>query len=246
LALLVNICKFNKLFGGWQRLFHKLLAPRRKTLGSIHMIKILQTIVVFALSVFLTGCMTIAQSIMGIKDTKKLSDKEIIKTAKSFKVDKNASYRLDTTYLSYILNLDTAKFKAQRKNHIQPMQALYFNANGQLVKFYINCYAGGILKLKWNRNKNLETFLPKDQAPIDTLLDLKKQISYLRPLGASPHDILAENADYYVFIYWSKCTKRHSKRLIRCIKRNVAKATTEKVKTIFVSYDNVFYKFEHR
>lgn len=209
------------------------------------MTKILLTLL-FALTVFLTGCMTIAQSIIGIKDANKLTDRQIVKASKSLKVDQTANYRLDTTYLSDILSLDKTTYKAQRKNHIQPMQALYFDSKGQLVKFYINCYAGGVLKLKWNRNGNLETFLPKDQAPIDTLLNLTKQLSYLRPVCASTKDFVSENQDYYVFVYWAKCTKRHSKRLIKSIKKNVSKATTEKVKTIYVNYDNVLNKLENK
>ena len=209
------------------------------------MTKIFLTIL-FASTVFLTGCMAIVQSYVGIKDAHKLTDSQIVKTSKSFKVDQNSNYRLDTTYLSYILNLDKTEYKAQRKNHIQPLQALYFDSKGQLVKFYINCYAGGLPNLKWNRNGNLETFLPKDQAPLDTILNLTKQLSYLRPVCASTKDIVTENQDYYVFVYWAKCTKRHSKRLIRSIKKNVSKATTEKVKTIYVNYDNVHYKIENK
>jgi hypothetical protein len=209
------------------------------------MTKIFLTIT-FALTVFLTGCMTIIQSYVGIKDANKLTDSQIVKTSKSFKVDQNANYRLDTTYLSYILDLDKTTYKAQRKNHTQPLQALYFDSKGQLVKFYINCYAGGLPNLKWNRNGNLETFLPKDQAPLDTILNLTKQLSYLRPVCTSTKDIVTENQDYYVFVYWTKCTKRHSKRLIKSIKKNVSKATTEKVKTIYVNYDNVHYKLENK
>ncbi len=190
--------------------------------------------------------MTIIQSYVGIKDANKLTDSQIVKTSKSFKVDQNANYRLDTSYLSYILNLDKTIYKAQRKNHIQPLQALYFDSKGQLVKFYINCYAGGLPNLKWNRNGNLETFLPKDQAPLDTILNLTKQLSYLRPVCTSTKNIITENQDYYVFVYWAKCTKRHSKRLIKSIKKNVSKATTEKVKTIYVNYDNVFHKLENK
>ncbi len=190
--------------------------------------------------------MTIVQSIVGIKDAHKLTDSQIVKTSKSFKVDQNANYRLDTTYLSYILDLDKTKYKAQRKNHIQPLQALYFDSKGQLVKFYINCYAGGLPNLKWNRNGNLETFLPKDQAPLDTILTLTKQLSYLRPVCTSTKDLVTENQDYYVFVYWTKCAKRHSKRLIKSIKKNVSKATTEKVKLIYVNYDNIFNTLENK
>lgn len=209
------------------------------------MTKILKTIIIsFAFS--LTSCMTIVQSIFGIKDANKLSDNQITKTSKSFNVDQSANYRLDTTYLAYILNLDTTLLKAQRKNHLQPLQALYFDSQGQLVKFYINCYAGGFPNIKWNRNGNLETFLPKDQAPLDTILNLKRQLSYLRPVCLSTNETVTENQDYYIFVYWNKCTKRHSKRLIKSIKQNVARSTSTKVKTIYVNYDNILNKLENK
>lgn len=201
-------------------------------------------ILLFALGFFLSGCMPVLQAFVGIKDAHKLTDRQIVKTSRSFKVDQAANYRLDTTYVSYIRSLDKTTYKAERKNHTQPLQALYFDSKGQLVKFYINCYAGGLPNLHWNRNGNLETFLPKDQAPLDTILNLTKQLSYLRPVCPSTKDTITQDQDYYVFVYWAKCTKRHSKRLIKSIRKNVSKATTEKVKTIYVNYDNVWNLFE--
>ena len=42
--------------------------------------------------------MTIVQSIIGIKEANKLSDNQIVKTSKLFKVDQSENYRLDTTW----------------------------------------------------------------------------------------------------------------------------------------------------
>lgn len=190
--------------------------------------------------------MPILQSIIGIHDAHELSDNQIVKTSKSYNIDQRANYRLDTSYLSYILHLDTTLFKAQRNNHLQPLQALYFDSSGHLVKFYINCYAGGFPNLKWNRNGNLDSFLPKDQAPLDTVLNLSKQLSYLRPVGDISQTNKIENQGYTVFVYWNKCTKRHSKRLIKSIQKNVSKSQEAKVKIIYVNYDNIFYKMNIR
>ena len=198
------------------------------------------------MSISLSGCMSIVQSIIGIKDAKRLTDEQIVKTSKKFKIDQTANYRLDTTFYTYIKSLDTAKYKAQQKNHIQPLQALYFNAKGELVKYYLNCYAGGFPQLNWNRNGNLETFLPKDQAPLDTILSLQKQIGFLKPVGTTSGQVMDQNYDHIVFVYWNKCTKRHSKTLIKNIKQNVSKANNTKVKLVYVNYDNVFYELEHR
>lgn len=149
---------------------------------------------------------------------------------------------MDSTYYDFIFKLDTTHFKAQRKNHIQPLQALYFDSKGALVKYYINCYAGGFPQLKWNRNGNLNTFLPKDQAPVDTLMNLERQKSFLKPVDSETHAQFKMDADYYVFIYWNKCTKRHSKHLIKSIKGNIEKADSVKVKLIYVNYDNVLVR----
>ena len=206
---------------------------------------LIQTIILlFVLS--LSSCMTIAKSIIGIKDAKQLTDNEITKYSKLYNVDQNYNYRLDTSYLDFILKLDTTKFKEQRKNHIQPLQALYFNSTGELQKFYINCYAGGFPNLKWNRDGMLNSFLPKDQAPVDTILNLKRQLSYLKPVCVSTKEFVENEYEYYVVVYWNKCTKRHSKRLIKNIQYNISKATTEKVKIIYANYDNVFNKYERK
>ncbi|MCA0429331.1 MAG: hypothetical protein LCH32_02385 [Bacteroidetes bacterium] len=198
-------------------------------------------IIFFALN---SSCIKLAQSIIGVKSPKQLTNCQIEKTSKSFKVDQTANYRLDTSYLKFILKLDTIKFKQQIKNHIQPLQALYFNSKGELQKFYINCYAGGFPNLKWNRGGVLDVFPPKDQAPLDTVLNLNKQLYFIKPVCASTPILSIEKHNYYVFIYWNKCTKRHSKKLIKCIKKNVSLPKNENIKLVFVNYDNVFYKIE--
>ncbi len=190
--------------------------------------------------------MSITKSIIGLKDPKPLSDIEITKYSKTFKVDQFYNYRIDTSYLDFIQKLDTTKFNEQRKNHIQPLQALYFNSKGELHKFYINCYAGGFPNLKWNRDGMLNTFLPKDQAPIDTILSLKRQLSYLRPVCSLTKESVENSFDFYIVVYWNKCTKRHSKRLIKSIQYNVNKATSEKVIIIYANYDNVFAELDRK
>jgi hypothetical protein len=190
--------------------------------------------------------MPIVKSIYGIKDPKLISDKQIVKTSKKFKVEQSANYSLDTSYFSFIMDLDTNKFKVERKNHIQPLQALYFDSEGQLVKFYINCYAGGFPNLNWNYDGNLETFLPKDQAPLDTIINFQKLAPFLKPVNRLSKVNELSNYDYYVVVFWTKCMKRHSKRLIKSIQENVSKAKSHKVKLIYVNNEHVFYKLENR
>ncbi len=178
--------------------------------------------------------------ILGVRNPKHLSDLEISKVSSKLKIPNNDSYALDTTYLKFLLSLDTSKYKEEQKNHYQPLQALYFDKNGDLKKFYINCYAGGF-PLKWNRNGNLDSFLPKDQAPLDTILNLTKQFSFLRKVNDSNSKLVIDNSvDFYVIIYWNNFMRKHSRRLIKLIKENCAKSLQYNVKIIFVNNDAVF------
>lgn len=179
-------------------------------------------------------------SILGIKTPKHLTDSEITKLSSKLKIPNSDSYALDKDYLNFILALDTSKYKEERKNHYQPLQALYFDKNGDLKKFYINCYAGGF-PLQWNRNGNLDSFLPKDQAPIDTILNLAKQFQFLRKLNETNNNIIIDNkVDYYVVIYWNKFMYKHSNRLIEHIQQNCSKAQNLNVQIVYVNNDNLF------
>ena len=185
--------------------------------------------------------MVVVKTIFGIQDPKVLSDKEISKFANRLKIPREDNFSLDTSYFDFILALDTNIYKSERKNHYQPLQALYFDSLGNLCRFYINCYAGGFPNLKWNRNGNLNTFPPAEQAPIDSIINLRKQISFLNNCGNSDLIILINsNPDYTVVVYWNHFMNRHSKRLIKLIKRNCEKANGKTIKLIFVNNDNAF------
>jgi len=190
----------------------------------------------------LTSCMTMTKSIFGIQDAKPISDSTMADYAGHFKIPIQDNYTLDTTYAKFLFSLDTTQYKQQIKNHYQPLQALYFDKNGQLLKFYINCYAGGFPTLKWNRNGILNTFLPQDQAPVDSILNLDKQVIFLKSTDKSSlTDIY--NYDYTVFIYWNQFMKRHSKHLIKEIRKNCKLADNKTVKIIYVNNDNFFAYF---
>ena len=192
----------------------------------------------------LTSCMTIVQSIFGWKDPKPISESVMNRYAKHFNIPPAANFSLDSSYLHYLFSLDTSLFKHQAKNHYQPLQALYFNKQGGLTKFYINCYAGGFPTLKWNRDGKLDIFPPGDQAPVDTLLNLDRQLSFLNVTKESVNPDL-KSPDYVVFIYWNTFMKRHSRHLIHSIRKNCALSDPDKVKIIYVNNDNFcscFYK----
>jgi hypothetical protein len=105
----------------------------------------------------------------------------------------------------------------------------------------VNCYAGGFPNLNWNRQGIFNEFIPKQQAPIDSLLTLTTQLNFLKPLSKS-YLISTESYDYVIVVYWSRFMGRQSKRFIRIIQKNIQLEKTKKVKIIYANNDNIFAK----
>ncbi|MEI6091925.1 MAG: hypothetical protein WCR42_15835 [bacterium] len=109
-------------------------------------------ILVTILAIGLTGCAPIMMGMFGFKMPKPLNEKDIYKLAEKYKVPVADCYDLDTNYIWYFKNLDTARYHYQIKNHCQPMQALYYKNTGYLQSFHVNCWAGGFPNLHWDRD----------------------------------------------------------------------------------------------
>ncbi|NCA20765.1 MAG: hypothetical protein EBS86_06460 [Crocinitomicaceae bacterium] len=196
----------------------------------------------FFLIIFgLTSCSSVFTSLYGIKKIKPIDETTILKYANKYKIPVADVYEIDSTYFSYLFSLDTIKFKSQIKNHYQPLQALYYNKTGQLLSFQVNCYVGGFPNLKWNRNETLTTFPPKQQAPIDSIVQLGTQMNYLNPLSKT-EKFSMESYDYIVIIYWNRFMGRQSKRLIRFIIDNCKLEEKGKIKIIYANSDNILAK----
>lgn len=187
----------------------------------------------------LTSCSSIFTGIYGIKNTKTVDEQTIVRYAKKYNIPTADTYELDTAYFTYIFSIDTAQYKAQLKNHYQPLQALYYDNSGHLKSFQVNCYAGGFPNLKWDRNEIMTTFPPKEQAPIDSIVSLKTQMKYLELLSQT-EKISTDNYDYIVIVYWNRFMGRQSKRLVRFVQDNSKLETDKKVKIIYANTDNIF------
>jgi len=193
----------------------------------------------FILTFFgLTGCSSILTGLYGIKEIKTIDEKTIVKYAKKYKIPVVDNYELDTAYFSYLFSLDTTEYKTQIKNHYQPLQALYYDKTGHLTSFQVNCYAGGFPNLKWDRNAIMTTFPPKQQAPVDSIVQLETQMKYLKPLSQTAK-LSSGSYDYIVIVYWNRFMGRQSKRLIRFIKDNSKLETEKKIKIIYANTDNI-------
>ena len=175
----------------------------------------------------------------GIKNPKVIDEKAILSYSKMYNIPLEDSYVIDTSYSSFISSLDTTWNKVHFKNHLQPLQALYYNQTGQLQSFQINCYAGGFPNLHWNRDNILTTFPPLQQAPVDNILSLDMQLKYLKSLTTTKKVSVA-NYDFIVIIYWNRFMSRQSERLIHFIQDNSKLANGKKVKILYANNDNIF------
>ncbi len=212
----------------------------------------------FSIASIISSCSPIL-GIYGIHPPRKLSEKKICKSAKRLSIPKSQLFQLDSSYFSYLSYLDTIQIdslssselieqkksiKEQIKNHIQPLQALYFNKTGELVSFQINCYAGGFPNLKWDRNEILKSFPPKLQAPLDFLVTPTLLSSFLLPFSETSKlnfkDTEMVIYDYVVYVFWSKFMGRQNKRFIRFIQENHRLFAKSNVKFIYVNLDNSY------
>lgn len=189
----------------------------------------------------LTSCKQMFLGLYGMRMPKEVNEKNILKAGKKYHIPPEDNYQLDSTYTTWLFSQDTSRFKHQIKNHYQPLQALYYNRNGILESFQINCYAGGFPNLKWNRNQIFETFPPKQQAPLDSLFTLDTHLKFLRPLSGTIRKSPLKT-DYFAVVHWNRFMGRQTRRLIRCVQKNEKLTTSQQLKVIYVNNDNLFLK----
>jgi hypothetical protein len=206
--------------------------------GNMNIVRISLLKIVFVATclVTLSSCESILLGAYGIKEYKALGEAEVLKCATQYAIPAKDVYLLDSSFLGY---LKTFESDERHTNHYQPLQALYFNGEGQLVSYQVNCYAGGFPNLKWNRNDNFSVFPPKQQAPLDSMVNLETQMRFLQKL-VQTETFLAKDYNYVVVVFWSRVMGRQSKRLIKFVQKNALLAKEQKVKIIYANVDGIF------
>jgi hypothetical protein len=173
-----------------------------------------------------------------------LSSDDLEKLSQEFGLPKGHSFTLDTTYIHYLFSLDTLKYATEIKNHYQPIQAVYYNKQGRLISFHINCYAGiGVEDKKafnWNQQNAFATFVPKSVVPPDSILSLQKHLHFLKTFDNKQIDTSGFSTfDYTVIIHWCKKWRPNdSKNLCAIVKENSTLAKDKKVNILYVNDDN--------
>lgn len=183
------------------------------------------------------GCGGLILKMYGMKKLRSLNAAEVNRYARQYGIDEDQVYVLDTAYWGFIRSIDSSKFAAARKNHAQPLQAMYFNQQGNLISWHINCYTGGFPNLKWDHDSAFSTFPPKQQAPLDSLLPLQQLGRYMMTPEDSFH-IAPLPFEYTVVVFWNRWMGRQSERLIHLVQQNAALEKKKQVKIIYVNNDS--------
>jgi hypothetical protein len=188
--------------------------------------------------VLLTSCTGLFMKVIGMKKLRPVNNEEIQKYAKKYHIPAAYSFVLDTAkYMTFLRSIDTAQFAPALKNHAQPLQALYFDTQGKLTCWYINCYCGGFPNLKWDRDSAFATFPAKQQAPLDSLLTFSKLYSMVDHVPDPVNPPPSSSAGGFVVVFWDRWMGRQSERLIEYVQKNAAGHNAH---VIYVNNDNLF------
>lgn len=192
-----------------------------------------------------TSCSFIVESSYGIGKPKPLSESEIIAAAKQYNIHDTSLYELQESYTKKLLaslkntNHDDTEYPLEGsiQDHLQPLQMLWFNNDGKLISFHVNCYAGGFPNLRWNTKKVFNQYPPATSAALDTLVSLPMVLSSIKPLSAS--HISPQKSKYVAIIFWNKHMGRQSRRALETFRQNLMLDSNETTTVLYVNNDNV-------
>jgi hypothetical protein len=195
-------------------------------------------IYLFSLTIlFLGSCTPVVQGVYGIRDARPVGEVDVLAAAKSFGIPLAQCVELRKEYIDYLFSLDRATHSLAIHDHYQPLQLLYYSADGKLVSFHPNCYLGGFPNLRWNKGRRLQSFPPSSPAPIDTILPLHRQLEFLKPYSQSA-SVHPADEEYVLLVYWNLHMRRQSKRMIRAVQENLKKAGNARIRVLYVNNDN--------
>jgi len=196
-------------------------------------------IFLFLICIFSSSCNSLFYLAYGIHEPKVLSANSIKKLSNKYGISAAKNYELKVGYYEFLKALDSNTYNAQIQNHLQPLQALYYNPNGQMISYHVNCYAGGFPNLNWNQEGAFNTFPPKTIAPLDSILSLDQLKKYLNPI--SENQIFSPKP-YPVVVFWNRMMGRQTKRLIKLVKENAKGINNEDIDWYFVNNDNLIFE----
>lgn len=193
-------------------------------------------ITIFIISQFLCSC----GLLMGVKKPKELTINEIKSTQKRLQIPDSLSFVLNKTYVQYLKSCP----QSEKKNHLQPLQIIFFNKYMKIQSYFVNCHAQGFPLLNWNRDNILDSFSHKTLTPIDSCISLSSILLNLRgitTISKYENQSVFQNYDFICLIFWNKFMFKQSHNLLNQYRKSLYKNSSLKILTLFINNDNLFY-----
>jgi hypothetical protein len=213
----------------------------------------------FFLNLALTGFLFLFSQCIGmygVNSLKQLSNSQIIKTAKKYKIQSADLYLLDTSYRAYLQSLpktdsNCLKIPSRiyqchiRHNHFQPLQIMFFDKNDDLVSYHVNCDIAGFPNLKWNYSGNFNSFLPKSTTYCDPFAKFDLLSLYIKMPDERNINISSfKKNEYNVVVFWCRFMGRQSKRLVKFVYSYLKANKNHTYNILFVNVDSFgFFNF---
>lgn len=180
-------------------------------------------------------------TVMGLKNPKPYTNKQIVKEAKKQNIPTDNLFVLDPSFDDYLLSLDTSilEIKYAIKNHYQPAKVIYFDSLGQNISFHINCYAQGY-RSKWNAMGNFDVFPPKTAAPLDTVLNMVRLFEFVKPLESEK--IYFDSTEYTAVVFFNRVLRGRNRRLVKEVVKNAELSNGKEFQVLYVNNDAFMYK----
>lgn len=180
-------------------------------------------------------------AMMGLKNPKPKSNKQIQAAASRFGIPNEDSYIIDSMYLHQELKAGKGE-KVPVKNLVQPLQIRIYDKSGKLVGFQANCHSGGFPNLKWNGYGQLSSLPPK-QSFADTTLFFDQDLKNFRMLdtGLAANPSKYNNNDYNIVVIWTIWMNRQTERLLSEINGYMARFPDKKIGLLYVNAESLFY-----
>jgi hypothetical protein len=188
-------------------------------------------------------CLLQCASILGIKNIEQLDDKEILMSANEMKLAENDKiFKFNTELFRKHFEKTKQDSSTTYKDLLQPLQVKAFDYQQNIILYLVNCYVGGLPKLKWNRLGTFDKY-PFEQGRFympDSGRSVTQMLDLLVPVKGDVPSIneLSKN-DISIFVYWAKFMGRHSRELINLVKSYQAKYSDRKIEIYYINVDNL-------
>lgn len=183
------------------------------------------------------SCTFISHVLVGYREPRALTTAQHLRYLDKLGAEAENAYTLDSSYLHLLRIEDSSSHRAEKKNHYQPIQALYFDTGAYPICWYINCYAPGFPNLDWEGKDNFRVFPPLQQAPTDSLVSLRQLLGCAVPLATTA--TVADNTAYTVVFIWNRFLFRQCKRLHRLVRDNLG-LTDSSWRIIYLNNDALY------